>query len=145
MARPVPLPPVDRMRRRRRTWGVALLLFGALVARPAAAQYQERPEDGEARARYNLEPPVDPLANLRAYCRDRVPNGWWCDDPVRLSYGFRLLVTIPEGWRGNPSGAMLDFCPQRSDPVWKDVPRIEFQSRNGKTKHLGAPITCWPP
>lgn len=145
MARLPPFRQDDGKRPFRRGAAVLLVLCGTIAALPAAAQYEERPEDGQSRARYNLEPPVDPLANLRAYCRDRVPNGWWCDDPVRLSYGFRLLVTIPAGWLGNPSGAMLDFCPQRSDPVWRDVPRLEFQSRNGVTKQLGAQITCWPP
>ncbi|MDD3445128.1 MAG: hypothetical protein PHS60_06945 [Zavarzinia sp.] len=145
----VDAPPLDRSRarsgQRLAIWcraGFALLfcLFGT----PVLAQYQERPEDGQARARYNLRPPVDPLANLRTYCRDRVPVGWWCSDPYRLSHGFRIVVTVPSRWRGNPSGAMLNFCPPRGDPVWEDVPLIEFQSRDETNKQLGAPITCRP-
>lgn len=141
MAWPERLWQCLRMRRTALLLAAVWLAVGGLCrAVPANAQSVDRPEAGHDRPRYNLEEQPDVQANLRNYCRDRVPAGWWCEDPVKLDYAYKIVIHAPLGWQGDPYGAVLNFCPAVDDAVWKGLDLLELQPNWNNV--LGALVTC---
>lgn len=71
--------------------------------------------------------PFDPFLSLRTYLRQRLPAGWWARDPVFDAGAFSVVVNIPENWRGNPTSAMLQLCPQPGSTLWQGIGVIELK------------------
>lgn len=71
--------------------------------------------------------PFDPPRAIRSYLRTVLPGGWWTNEPQFSLGAFTVTVHIPDGWRGNPTSAMMRLCPPSSSGIWASVERIEFQ------------------
>ena len=87
---------------------------------------------GDMPARPRIDPdvdpyPFDPFLSLRSYLRQRLPAGWWARDPMYDAGAFTVVVNIPENWRGNPTSAMLQLCPQPTSALWQGINLIELK------------------
>lgn len=107
------------------------LLIFVLTGGPGRAQAPMQSfGDMPARPRINpdVDPyPFDPFLSLRIYLRQRLPAGWWARDPVYDAGAFTVVVNIPENWRGNPTSAMLQLCPQPTSALWQGINLIELK------------------
>lgn len=109
---------------------VGILILG-LMAGPGRAQAPMQ-SFGDMPARPRIDPdvdpyPFDPFLSLRIYLRQRLPAGWWARDPVYDAGAFTVVVNIPENWRGNPTSAMLQLCPQPTSALWQGITLIELK------------------
>lgn len=118
----------------------ATVLALALSLQPAAAPAAERAQDGQARPRFNSELPPDVRQNIRNYLRGALPPMWWYEDPQPTSLGYRVVIHVPDNWRGAPGSALMNICPQPSDPVWLKLRQIELQAKQNAVS--GAVVTC---
>ncbi|QCN99779.1 hypothetical protein D3093_31520 (plasmid) [Azospirillum argentinense] len=87
---------------------LALCLAAALLGhgRPAEAQDAE-----EWRA-------IDIRQEIRTHF-DRLPYGWWIREPELHLNTYEVEVHLPDWWRGNPTSAVNDLCPERQSRIWK--------------------------
>jgi hypothetical protein len=72
----------------------------------------------------------DPLYQVREYFNNRLPGDWWASDPDREGNRFRVRLHVPEGWRGNPTTAAMQFCPDDKNMLWNLTPQITLQPEN---------------
>lgn len=99
----------------------AALFLGAL---PAFAQSPSQ-SLGDVPGREPLDPNIDPYPfdaplALRVYFREALPGGWRAGEPRQEpGGGFSLLVYVPDFWKGNPSSAMMRFCPRPYSNIWR--------------------------
>lgn len=115
------------------------MILALAAATPAVA---ERAQDGQARPRYNNELPPDVRENIRVYLRRALPPMWWHEDPRPTALGYDVTIHIPDGWRGSPGTALLNFCPRPGDPVWHKLRQIDLQAKQYSV--AGAVVTCRP-
>lgn len=71
--------------------------------------------------------PFDPFIALRHYLQQRLPAGWWAREPAFDGGVFAVVINIPEGWRGNPTSAMLQLCPPAHSNLWQGIRVIELR------------------
>lgn len=119
-----------------------LLPLCLLIVATGAVHAADRAEDGQARPRFNNELPPDVRENIRVYLRRALPPMWWHEDPLPTALGYEVTIHIPDNWRGSPGGALLNFCPRPSDPVWHKLRQIDLQAKQNSV--AGAVVTCRP-
>lgn len=90
-------------------------LAGAALAQPAPDPLLD-PEIDPA--------PFDPRLELRELFRRQMPTYWWFEEPQFNAGVFTIVVHVPKEWRGNPGSAVMRFCPDRGDAIWKGVERF---------------------
>ncbi len=114
----------------------ALVRAGAVLAAmlsglaPAAAQVEGT---GEA---------VDIRQEINDHFVGRMPYGWWISIPEKRLSGFHVTVHIPDWWKGNPSAAVMDLCPDRRSRIWSATPRLSLTPFY--QKHPWAGFECRP-
>ncbi|MEP9354270.1 hypothetical protein ABLE93_11805 [Xanthobacter sp. KR7-65] len=121
---------------------LALLLLGPAGSALAQAPMQSL---GDLPARPYINPdvdpyPFDPFLALRTYLSQRLPAGWWARDPAYDAGAFSVVVNIAESWKGNPTSAMLQLCPQPSSTLWDRIQIIELKPMYHKTPWPS--VTC---
>ena len=97
-----------------------------------------------AQAQVETQPPlddnqliVDPMFEIRYHFRTVLNTTWWAEDPERIADGFRVVVHFPDGWRGNPTGKAMSFCPERDARLWQVAEILEIQPEYDDRR--------WPP
>lgn len=124
---------LHRMRSHRTAWRAVMLAVALMLGTGAAAAQQSPMQSlGELPARPPIDPdvdpyPFDPFLALRSYLRQRLPAGWWARDPLYDAGAFSVVVHIPEGWRGNPTAAMMRLCPESTSTLWSRIAVVELQ------------------
>lgn len=99
---------------------------GAVMAQSPTQSFGDLP--GRPSLDPDVDPyPFDPFIALRHYLQQRLPAGWWARDPVYETGAFAVVVNIPEAWRGNPTSAMLQLCPQPYSTLWQGIRVIELR------------------
>lgn len=97
------------------------LVFGSVFALLAGASAAAQPVDAE------IDPfPFDPRLALREFFRTRLPPLWYASEPETSLTVYSVDVHIPDGWRGNPTGAVMNLCPGRDDPLWNGLQLFEM-------------------
>lgn len=80
-------------------------------------------------------PELDPQSNpfpfdgqrvIREYLKGVLPLRWWANEPEFLVGSFSVTIHIPEDWKGNPSSAMMRFCPPSYSPLWSKINSINL-------------------
>ena len=104
---------------------LAIVLVAASL--PVAGQVRQKPgvtqsNDGEAAVLENeVDPnPFDPKLEIRDYFRQHLPTTWWFTDPAYGTNVWSVTVHIPDNWRGNPTSAIMQLCPDRFSPIWQE-------------------------
>ena len=93
----------------------------AIVAAPAQAQ----PALGQSAVDAEIDPfPFDPRLELRELFRKQMPTYWWFEEPEFSAGTFTMVVHLPAMWRGNPTGAVMQLCPDHGHPIWKGLERF---------------------
>ncbi|QIB35435.1 hypothetical protein [Ancylobacter pratisalsi] len=78
-----------------------------------------------------IDPRIDPFPydarkSLRDYLRVVLPTRWWANEP-QFSLGvLSAQVHVPDGWKGNPTSAMMNLCPPYENAIWRHVSRIDL-------------------
>lgn len=93
----------------------------------------------------NIDPyPFDAYFALRNYFRQRLPGGWRAAEPLYNAGGFSLLVFVPDSWQGNPTSAMMGYCPEPYANLWREgIKWIELRPFYRQAYWAGT--TCRPP
>lgn len=128
----------------------AALLAGLLLLVAGGDVRAQGPNQGAADlpGRQGTDPdsdpyPFDPFFALRNHFSQVLPSGWRAAEPVRQSDGFSVVVFVPAGWKGNPSSAMLLYCPQPYSSLWRGGIRwIELRPFYKKIYRSG--VVCRP-
>lgn len=105
------------------------LLHG--LALPASAQVETEPPLDDRQLI------VDPMSEIRRHFRAVLNTTWWAEDPERIPDGYRVVVHYPDGWRGNPTGKAMSFCPERDARLWRAAKILEIQPEYDNRR--------WPP
>jgi hypothetical protein len=95
--------------RRKGHMGLAACLAAAVIALGGSAGAQDIEEEWR---------PVDIRQEIRAHF-DRLPYGWWIREPELHLNTYEVEVNIPDWWRGNPTSAVNNLCPERQSRIWK--------------------------
>ena len=105
------------------------LLLCALAGGPAAAQsetgYSDLPGTGSVDAASDPFP-FDPRLAIRRYIKDTLPSLWWANEPEQSLGTFSVMIHIPDEWRGNPTSALMSFCPPSYSVLWQHIQHIEL-------------------
>lgn len=96
--------------------GLATLMAMALAGSAGTAAAQEAAQEAEDWR------PVDIRQEIRAHFV-RLPYGWWIREPEMHLNTYEVVVNIPDWWRGNPTSAVNNLCPERKSRIW-EVTRI---------------------
>lgn len=81
--------------------------------------------------------PTDPHVVIRAYIAKTLPSLWWGKE---IDFGpgrTTVEVHIPDGWKGNPTSAMMRFCPQPNDNMWRVFKEVEMRPYYQKKSWTG--------
>lgn len=110
---------------------VAALLAVSAGAAPARAQLQimdlnELPRQ-RTQSPMNRLLPTDPHVVIRAYLAKRLPSLWWGRESGYSPGRISVEIHIPEGWKGNPTTAMMGLCPVSNDNLWRVFSEIEMR------------------
>lgn len=119
-----------------RTLPAILLALFVMAVGHASAQIREKPassqaSDGDTTILDNETDhnPFDARKEIREYFRKRLPVSWWFTDPWFQNSAFTVTVHIPENWRGNPTSALMQLCPDRQSAVWQEsIDRLHVQA-----------------
>ena len=72
--------------------------------------------------------PFDVRYEIREHFRQRLPPEWWVTDPIYATGLFQVVVHVPDRWRGNPTSAIMQLCPDRHSTLWQEtIERILVQ------------------
>ncbi|BBK29634.1 hypothetical protein EDC65_0029 [Stella humosa] len=105
------------------TAAIVLVLLAAVAAGDARAQVKGI-DDPEYDPLTNPKP-FDPRYEVREYFRQRMPTDWWASDPIYATSIFTITIFLPDRWRGNPTSAVAQLCPDRHSTLWQeDLERI---------------------
>lgn len=128
------------------TCGIAALAL-AVAAGGVRAQTPTQSIDlpGQERMDPQMDPyPFDAVQALGHYFRSVLPSGWRIGQPIADAGGFRVLVFVPAYWRGNPTSALMGFCPQPTSNLWRNgIGWVELRAFYRKANAVA--ITCRPP
>ncbi|MFS8035873.1 hypothetical protein ACI7BZ_02725 [Xanthobacter sp. AM11] len=115
-------------------WRVAagVVCAAAFLGGTAQAQTQSQmmPDlPGQERLNPNIDPyPFDPFFALVHYFRQVLPTGWWAGPPVSEGGGYWVRIYVPAGWKGNPTSAVMRYCPDAGSSLWRNgIRRIEMR------------------
>lgn len=99
-----------------------LLTSGGAMAQIGQRPMATQPSDGDITVLDNEvdHNPFDARKEIREYFRQRLPVSWWFTDPWFENSAFTVTIHIPENWRGNPTTAVMQLCPDRQSPVWQE-------------------------
>lgn len=119
-----------RMRWIARAMAVALAaLLGAFASDPARAQsetgYSDLPGTGSVDAASDPFP-FDPRLAIRRYIKDTLPSLWWANEVEQSLGTFSVMIHVPDEWRGNPTSALMSFCPPAYSVLWRHIDRIDL-------------------
>lgn len=95
--------------RRKGHTALAACLAAAVIALSGSASAQDIEEDWR---------PIDIRQEIRAHF-DRMPYGWWIREPELHLNAFEVEINIPDWWKGNPTSAVFNLCPERRSRIWK--------------------------
>ncbi|WP_051357242.1 hypothetical protein [Azorhizobium doebereinerae] len=119
---------------------------GAGLAPAAQAQVQGMPRGdlpGQMGLDMEIDPfPFDPRLEIRTYFQKRLPTEWWANEPEFNLGVFSVGIHIPETWRGNPTGALMQLCPETRNELWRHLKRIELRAIYRRAEWPG--VTCRP-
>ncbi|OYY74189.1 MAG: hypothetical protein B7Y61_19125 [Rhizobiales bacterium 35-66-30] len=71
--------------------------------------------------------PYDPRLEIRSYLQNHLPSLWWANEPEYGLGVFTVTIHIPVNWRGNPTSALQQLCPQANSTIWQGIKRLELQ------------------
>lgn len=109
--------------------GIGLRLLSTAVAIPplliSPATAQTLLEQGmqDPDAEWN---PLDILQAIRDHFT-HMPYGWWIREPEKRLDGYEVEVHIPDRWKGNPTAAVNQLCPDRRSRIWKGTTTLNLR------------------
>ncbi len=71
--------------------------------------------------------PTDPHFAIRNYLQATLPPLWWGREIAFTPGRITVEVHPPVGWQGNPTGAMMRFCPGPNHNLWRIYSQIELR------------------
>ncbi|MFG1426287.1 hypothetical protein [Roseixanthobacter glucoisosaccharinicivorans] len=71
--------------------------------------------------------PYDPRLEIRTYLQNHLPSLWWANEPEYGLGVFTVTIHVPVNWRGNPTSALQQLCPQANSTIWQGIKRLELQ------------------
>jgi len=109
--------------------GLAGLTLCVLASGPLAAQsetgFSDLPGAGSVDA--GVDPfPFDPRLAIRRYINNTLPSLWWANEPEQSLGTFSVMIHVPDDWRGNPTSALMQFCPPAHSVLWQRLDQIEL-------------------
>lgn len=124
-----------------------LVLTGGLAVaavRPEAAVAQSSSRvPGQGSLDAEIDPfPYDPRLEIRTYLRNHLPPLWWSNEPEYGLGVFSVTIHVPMNWRGNPTSALMQMCPQADSTIWNGVKRLELRPYYKNALWPG--VTCRP-
>lgn len=84
--------------------------------------------------------PFDPRLAIRDYLRVVLPTRWWFKEPEFSLGAWWVTIHVPDDWKGNPTSAVLRFCPPTYSVLWTKLDRIEFTPFYHDARWAG--VTC---
>jgi hypothetical protein len=121
-------------RRRASAWALRVvagfLVLGATgLARPQMAVAQSSSNvPGQGSLDAEIDPfPYDPRLEIRSYLQNHLPSLWWANEPEYGLGVFTVTIHVPVNWRGNPTSALQQLCPQANSTIWQGIKRLELQ------------------
>lgn len=108
--------------------GLALCV---LASGPVMAQsetgFSDLPGAGSADASAEVDPfPFDARLAIRRYINNTLPSLWWANEPEQSLGTFSVMIHVPDDWRGNPTSALMQFCPPAHSQLWQRLSQIEL-------------------
>ncbi|WP_207482947.1 hypothetical protein [Arenibaculum pallidiluteum] len=107
--------------------GIAAACAVSAFAACAALSAMAMPGPGPGAAQ---EPGPRESVDIRQEINDhfvgRLPYGWWISIPEERLSAFHVTVHIPDWWRGNPTAAVMDLCPDRRSRIWSVTKRLDL-------------------
>lgn len=70
--------------------------------------------------------PFDPRLELREHFRTALPTSWWAEEPQFNLGRYSVVIHVPQGWQGNPTSAMMGFCPLANSNLWREIREISL-------------------
>lgn len=122
--------------------GATLLaaVLGVPGAVPAAAQagISDLPTS-------EIDPMIDPAPfdgrlAIRDYLRAVLPPRWWANEPQFSLGAYSVTIHLPDDWEGNPTSAIMRFCPPSYSVLWTKLDRIELRAFYRNAPRTG--VTC---
>ena len=106
--------------------GAVFLL--AISGGNANADGSGMPNDPSASLNRVLEDfnPIDIRKEIRKHFQT-LPYGWWISDPTRYLNGFEVTLNIPDLWKGNPTAAAMNQCPDRRSRIWEETQTLTIK------------------
>lgn len=110
----------------------ALLATALLWSGAARAQIEtldqslvEDPRNPPAHRKYVR---IDPHQEAISYLVKVLPTGWWTREAdYRAGHSITLEVHLPDGWRGNPTTALMRFCPPPKHKLWRYFKEVDLR------------------
>ncbi|MCS0496123.1 hypothetical protein NVS89_13550 [Ancylobacter sp. MQZ15Z-1] len=104
---------------------LAVLLAGGAFPAHAQAGITDLP------GAVDIDPRIDPFPydahrSLRDYLKAVLPSRWWANEPQTSLGVLTALVHVPDGWKGNPTSALMNLCPPYENAIWRHVGRIDL-------------------
>ncbi|MEP9377270.1 hypothetical protein ABLE91_11175 [Aquabacter sp. CN5-332] len=108
---------------------LALLGLAVVALRPEVARAQSSSNvPGQGTVDPEIDPfPYDPRLEIRTYLRNHLPSLWWANEPEYGLGVFSVTIHVPVNWRGNPTSALMQICPQADSTVWNGIQRLELK------------------
>lgn len=126
--------------RAHRRAAAALALAALLAAGPACGQagISDLPAS-------QVDPEIDPAPfdgrlAIRDYLKAVLPTRWWANEPEFSLGAFSVMIHVPDDWKGNPTSAVMRFCPPTYSVLWTKLERIELVPFYHKARRAG--VTC---
>lgn len=84
--------------------------------------------------------PFDGRLAIRDYLRAVLPPRWWANEPQFSLGAYAVTIHLPNDWNGNPTSAVMRFCPPSYSVLWTKLDRIEFTPFYRNAPRAG--VTC---
>ncbi|MBS9475702.1 hypothetical protein [Ancylobacter radicis] len=132
-------------RRAARCLCVAFAVAAVLPLAAGAARAQAGLSDlpGDSAVDPSIDPfPFDGRLAIRDYLRRTLPTRWWANEPSFSLGTWSAMVHVPDDWKGNPTAAMIRFCPPRGSTLWRHIERLDLVPFYRDARRAGT--TCRP-
>jgi len=84
--------------------------------------------------------PFDGRLAIRDYLRAVLPPRWWANEPQFSLGAYAVTIHPPDDWDGNPTSAVMRFCPPSYSVLWTKLDRIELRPFYRNAPRAG--VTC---